>query len=244
MKKIIVVSLFFIAVLSIAYATTWGVVEKECPVCEKTSSYQSPMSYGSYIYQWPSKYQLLFWPVTANPSVYTCPDCNYSAFMWDFEALDSTMIPKIKEMLKDNKMGVEFEDYLDIATSKRLEQAEKVYKLLDRSDDFWCWFHRVKAYHYELEEEDEKSKEEREAAYEIAEKLSKIEDRKGEQKELFIIMASMKYYTGNREQAFELLEKAEKETYEVEENKNSASYDVYLSQLISDFREMDKKENK
>ena len=45
-------------------ATTWASKDMECPLCGKTTKMEVIASYGSYIYNWPSKHQLIFWPVT------------------------------------------------------------------------------------------------------------------------------------------------------------------------------------
>ncbi len=47
-----------------ALATTWASSEKTDPMTgEKVPSHEI-MSYGGYIYNWPSKYDLVFWPFT------------------------------------------------------------------------------------------------------------------------------------------------------------------------------------
>jgi hypothetical protein len=70
-----------------ASATTWGKPEAvadpirngaKCVVSE-------PMSSGSYIYHWPSKYDQVFWPLTDRNGIWFCRDTGFAAFIGDFE---------------------------------------------------------------------------------------------------------------------------------------------------------------
>ena len=76
-------------------ATTWGPAKHKCPICNKTSVFQEVMSYGGYIYQWPSKFQYVYWPLTDNPSVYCCPNCFFSTYMWDFDSIPNNKLDTI-----------------------------------------------------------------------------------------------------------------------------------------------------
>ena len=56
--------------------TTWVDKEVDCPVCETKNTFQTPASWGSYIYRWASKYQYIFWPTTHRNFIYTCSSCS------------------------------------------------------------------------------------------------------------------------------------------------------------------------
>ena len=60
-----IISLVMLLLLTgIVHATTWKPSEKTDPLTgEKVPAWEI-MSYGSYIYKWPSKYDLVFWPLT------------------------------------------------------------------------------------------------------------------------------------------------------------------------------------
>ena len=64
---------------------TWFPQEFECPVCKTKNTFLVVGSYGSYIYQDASKFELIFWPLTDRPTVYACKRCHLAAFMGDFE---------------------------------------------------------------------------------------------------------------------------------------------------------------
>lgn len=69
------------------HATTWGepdlVPDPVRPGAKCAVS--QPMSYGSYVYQWPSKYDQVFWPLTVPQGIWFCPDSGFTAFIGDFE---------------------------------------------------------------------------------------------------------------------------------------------------------------
>jgi hypothetical protein len=70
-----------------AHATTWGEPEPvPDPLRQDAKCYVSqPMSSGSYIYQWPSKYDQVFWPLTDPQGIWFCRDSGFTAFIGDFE---------------------------------------------------------------------------------------------------------------------------------------------------------------
>ncbi len=80
-----IASVLLLALVSAALATTWLPKEVTCPVCGAVNTFQIPGSYGSYVYQEPSKYQYVFWPATTDKFLYTCKQCRYTAYMGDFE---------------------------------------------------------------------------------------------------------------------------------------------------------------
>lgn len=69
------------------HATTWTEPQPvPDPVREGAKCYVSqPASYGSYIYQWPSKYDQVFWPLTAPEGIWFCQQSGFTAFIDDFE---------------------------------------------------------------------------------------------------------------------------------------------------------------
>src|SRR5688500_10536554 len=105
---------------SVCYGTTWGEVDVICPVCNTTNTFESPMSYGSYIYDSPSKFQYLFWPDTTNVSLYYCKHCHLTAFMGDFDKIEKDKIPQIRSALTSLRLKKQTVAYFDIPMSQRL----------------------------------------------------------------------------------------------------------------------------
>lgn len=73
--------------IATAHATTWTEPEpipdpvQQGAQCEVSK----PMSSGSYIYQWPSKYDQVFWPLTDPKGIWFCQESGFTAFINDFE---------------------------------------------------------------------------------------------------------------------------------------------------------------
>lgn len=69
------------------HGTTWTEPQPvPDPVREGAKCYVSrPASYGSYIYQWPSKYDQVFWPLIDPEGIWFCQQSGFTAFIDDFE---------------------------------------------------------------------------------------------------------------------------------------------------------------
>lgn len=195
MKK----GLIIIILISIALgntATKWATSRIMCPVCHKINKFQEILSYGSYIYQWPSKLEFIFWPLTDSYCLYTCSKCKYSAFMWDFKDIGNDTLKLIKKEIANLNLSVI--DYNDKMVNK-LEASEKIYKLYEHNPDFWCKFYRTMGYHYNVAGEVEKAKSARLKALSIADSLIKLPENDYRKKELLLITSSMKYFTNQYE---------------------------------------------
>lgn len=170
------------------YATTWIPQDFVCLNCKTKNTFQVIGSYGTYIYAWPSKYQSIYWPAIDENVVYSCKKCYLSVFMWDFDKLPKEKLPDLQKQLTGVKIEGNFKNYYDIPMSRRLEVAEKIYGALDKDDDFWCWFQRVKGYYYETEKDQKNADEARTKALEIANKMLKDPNNKEPHKQLLFII--------------------------------------------------------
>jgi hypothetical protein len=123
-----------------AAMTKWMPTDIVCPVCQTKNRFMTVLSYGSYVYQFPSKYELIFWPYTDSLGWYSCEHCHYSAFMSDFETLPKEKIAEITEALKTISLPAQKESgpgspaeappYLALSVSSRMIAAEKIYQIL------------------------------------------------------------------------------------------------------------------
>ena len=130
-----------------SHSTTWGKSEVSDPIIEgKTCSVQEPMSSGSYIYHWPSKYDLVFWPLTDQNGIWYCLESGFIAFMGDFEDLSEQEIKRIAQYLGENKNRV-------LSETSKLELLENIYALRDKEQIFKNRLLRVLAYLYEEADE-------------------------------------------------------------------------------------------
>ncbi len=66
------------------FATTWGDAEVADPIMTgETCKVSEPASYGSYIYQWPSKYDQVFWPYTDQQGIWVCEASGFVGLISD-----------------------------------------------------------------------------------------------------------------------------------------------------------------
>ena len=230
---------------------TWNPVEVECPVCQTTNVFLQWGSYGSYIYLYPSKYQLVFWPHTDSPAWYSCKKCRLTAFMEDFKTIPQDKIPALREALKNvnlppqkersTEASMENPPYLELPTSARLVVAEKVYRTLGKTDDeFWSQFYRVMGYHFGEEEKKAEADEARRKALAITEHVLADKASDGIRKEQLYISGALKHFLRDDAGALRDFEAAKKLTYSDKNNKpeNNKGYDDYLSKLIDEYIEM------
>jgi uncharacterized protein (DUF2225 family) len=119
--KIAIVVLFVALGSMTVLGTTWADEEFVCPVCKTKNTFGVIVSYGSYIYQWPSKYQFIFWPLTDGHVLYSCKKCYLSVLMWDFDKLPQNKLQEIQNALKGVEIKGDYKRYTDIPMSKRLD---------------------------------------------------------------------------------------------------------------------------
>lgn len=238
-RKILLVGvLLWMTIINSVNATTWYPSKEKCPVCNHESVYQKIGSYGNYIYNWVTKYQYVYWPLTDFQSVYCCPKCYFSTFMWDFDSIPENKIDTIRTFLKTIKLDIKSMDYLDIPMTTRLEIAENIYRIYGNDNFFWCKFYRVMGYHYALEKNKSKAKESRLKALEIARMMLPDSTYFGQEKEILFIIAAMHNYTGQKDSAIVYLNKASELTYANKniEDDNAKGFDEYLTDLIKQYK--------
>ena len=174
--------------------TTW--VEKEflCPVCSTKNIYRVIGSFGTYIYGWPSKYQVIYWPVTDGNSVYCCKKCHLTLFMWDHDDLASEKVAAIRKVLDGLEVKLTFTDYARVPMTQRLVIAEKIYQALEMKDEFWCRFYRILGYHYAAENDQAKAELARRNALRFVERMIAGKSSATPMKELLLISGAMKHF--------------------------------------------------
>ncbi len=222
---------------AVAVATTWAPEDVACPLCGTTNEFQGVMSYGTYIYNWPSKFELIFWPDTESEVLYSCRNCKYTSFMYDFDDPPAEKLDALREAAAEADFGGGANYYTDIPMTARLAAAEKIYRVLERSDDFWCRFYRIVGYHAAAEGLAEDAANARGEALAIAETLMQDETRAGERKEFLLITGAMRHLRGDEPGARADFEAALALTYEnaALETENNEGYDAYLTALLEEY---------
>jgi hypothetical protein len=228
------------AVLALAWAvhgTTWLPIEVTCPVCGTVNAFETPGSYGSYVYQEPSKLQYVFWPATDRRFLYTCKQCRLTAYMGDFDAIPVEKVDTLKTLLEGTSIDGPMVPYDEIPMAARLPIAEKVYEVLGRDDRFWCEFRRIQGYHLEGASRADEARRARVEALELAEKL--LREPSPARKETLVIAAAMRRITGDNQGARQALDEAKTLTFESSElgAESSKGLNDYLDGLIEDLRQ-------
>ena len=227
--------LLLFAHTSSAFATTWFPKQVTCPVCGAVNDFQVPGSYGSYVYEEPSKLQYVFWPATTDKFLYTCKQCRLTAYMGDFEAVPPEKVGELAKMLESEaKIDGPLVPYFEIPVVARLPIAEKVYRVLGRDDAFWCEFRRVQGYHLEAASWADEARIARLNALAIAEKL--LKQPSSTRKEMLVIAASMRKITGDAEGARRDLQEAKTLAFDSKElgAESSEGLNGYLDSLIEE----------
>ncbi|NUO76686.1 MAG: hypothetical protein HOQ32_11825 [Lysobacter sp.] len=81
-------ALLLAALSSPAAAITLGQEDIPDPIKPgATCTVPVPNSYGSYIYHYPSKYELVFWPHAAANMIWFCPESGFASFIGDADKL-------------------------------------------------------------------------------------------------------------------------------------------------------------
>ena len=233
-----------------AAAITWSPQEFECPICKTKNVFLVVVSYGSYIYRDESRFQLIFWPLTDSPTVYSCKKCRLSAFMWDFaetpKEKHAEILKRLEGVRLEPRKGAEsmtryYEEavYLDLAVSDRMLAARRVYEVLGRDDEFWCRFQRALAYHYDAERKPGEADAARREALRLAEKMLADKARAGERKELLYIAGAMRHFLKDDAGALKDFREASALRYESKalDKEKNAGYDEFLSGLLRQYVE-------
>ena len=227
-------------------AITWNPVEIKCPVCGTKNIFLQWGSYGNYIYQYPSKYQYIYWPFTDSPVVYSCKQCRLTAFMHDFEQTPKEKFAELKKALAGvelpytlkTELPADWGIYMKIPMTARLLAAERVYRALGRTDDeFWGYFYRVLGYHHAAEGDEKGAAEARRRALAITERALADAASEPRRKELLYVTGAMRHFLNDDAGALRDFDAAAKLTYagaglKPEEAKN---VNDYLDTLIADY---------
>jgi hypothetical protein len=186
-------------------STTWGSVEHTCPVCGETIELDAIASYGSYIYRWPSKLQLIFWPDTDTRGVQFCVHCHHAALLGDFGELPPEVVERVAEALAAAREEQEGARYDEVSILYRLRMARVAYEARGKDEWFWCRFHRIHGYHLEEAGQLDAAREARLEALTLAEGMLAAAEPVAPAKELMFIAGSMRAFAGQEREAAESL---------------------------------------
>jgi len=106
-----------------AAATQLVPTEIDDPFADAQCDASEVMSYGSYIYSWPSKYDGVYWPFTDELWIWLCESSGYLSFGSDFDSLSDVDRERISEFLT-SAPPVDFS-----SLDQRLDRLAEIYKI-------------------------------------------------------------------------------------------------------------------
>lgn len=216
----LLISILLIAFTLSSQAITWRSTKVDDPILKgQQCTVKAYMSYGSYIYQFPSKYDQVFWPMTDANGIWQCNKSGYMSFMNDFKKLSAKEKTAIASFLKNKKHVFKTEE-------EALTRLEEIYKLRELTPETSNKHLRVFARWYQDLGDIQKSNSYRKIAYEEIEKQLKTEIPEN-------IKLEYLYVAANYARLFNEVEKSNQylsalntaiENISNEENKDFASY--------------------
>jgi hypothetical protein len=145
-----------------AMATTWGETTIVDPISGKPCKVATPASMGSYIYEWPEKYDQVFFPVTAADGIWACPS-GFASVIGDID-LSGVEKQRITAFLAKLDAG----ERQPASIADRLQRADTLYALRDLQRERRALIHRILAYDFErMAGDSDRSTFHRKAALEI-----------------------------------------------------------------------------
>jgi len=223
MKYIAVIFLF---ITFSSFATTWGESKVKDPIDNKfMCNVSEPMSSGSYIYRWPSKYDQVFWPQTTQKGIWYCEESGFIALIGDFEGLSDTEVTSIREYLRENEKPTD--------NISRLKHLENIYSLRQKDSDFMNRLKRILAYHYEKEGDLDTANNYRKLALEEINELAKGKIEEFTRLEYLYLSANYSRQLGDKKASDEFILTL-KDVIGKITNEKLKGYGEYLSELVED----------
>lgn len=218
-------------------AITTAPVEVICPICGTKNSFFDYMSWGSYVYHYKSKYQLVFFPYTWGVSFYICNHCHLATYMWDFKNFPKDKTDEVRKALAGVSVSTDSKDYMKIPVWEKMSIAEKVYEVLGKDDAFWEQFYRVYGYHLENAGKAVEAAQARTKALALVQKAIDAADSAGHRKELLVRAATLRHFLNEDAVALQNFEEASSLKFSDDKlaEEKSKNYDSYLTELIGDY---------
>lgn len=225
-KTIITICLLCLCV-TFADATTWVPVKKTDPFTGAEVTVHETVSFGNYIYRWPSKFDLIFWPWTDENWIWFCPKSGYASFAIDFDKLSDQEKEQLPRWLKTN-----YDPINQPKTHKeKLSWLEKVYTQRNVGEAFWLRFYRLMAFIYR--EDKQKSLEYVKKALPLLEKKLNNTIEGINRIEVLYLLGEYNRRIGQEEKALEYFSRVKGEKYKDKDGIEKTRHPYFLD-LIKD----------
>ena len=229
----LLLSAMAIAASGAAGATTWVDREIRDPVDGKPCRVATLASSGSYVHDWPEKYDQVFVPVTAAEGIWFCEGSGFASFIGD-DKLGYVERKRIAAFLQRQPKPASGRS--DIAA--RLQRAEAIYELRDLAPERSALVHRILAYDFEsLADDPVRARQHRQAALAIM--LDRLADdaimegrlAQGTRLEYLFVSANYVRESGDAARADRLLAQLEMRIAEAGDGE-FAGYAAYLQSML------------
>lgn len=214
----------FLFLGGIAHGISWVYVRKNDPISSNTVTVSVPESFGSYIYSWPSKYDLVFWPLTDPQWIWFCRKSGFASFGYDFDKLSKEEKVHLNQWLKKNYKPSEKE----LTHQEKLMWLEKVYAQRNKDDGFWCCFYRLMAYAHMCWENPKKSLEYVKKALPLLEKSLKEEKEGIDRMATLFLLGEYNRRLGKDSEAQRYFDQAKSEKFSHDNEEEKRWHDYYL----------------
>jgi tetratricopeptide (TPR) repeat protein len=218
------------------HATTWAPSEKTDPLTGDKVAARKIMSYGSYIYKWPSKYDLVFWPLTDENWICLNPKNGYAAFNNHFEDISDEEKKTIKQWLEKHYNPAQVPKF----HKEKLAWLEKIYQQRKMDDDFWCLFYRLLVYVHR--DDHEKSLVYVNKVIPLLKKKLETKPQGIEKIEVLFLLGEYYRRLGELEKAKEYFDQVKKTKYKDEEGEEQVGHPYFID-LIQNRENLKKEES-
>lgn len=209
-------------------AVTWAKREIRDPVSGKTCQVATLASSGSYIYDWPEKYDQVFVPVTVAEGIWFCEDSGFASFIAD-DKLDRAEKERIAAFLQRQPRSTPEQSGI----AGRLQRIEAIYALRDLGPERRALVHRILAYDFEsLADDPVRAHQHRQAALAIM--LDRLADEslaQGTRLEYLFVSANYLRESGDAARADRLLAQLEMQIANAG-GSEVAGYAAYLQSML------------
>jgi len=219
--------IFFLLAPAAGFATTWGDKEVDDPIAAgSTCKVHEPVSYGSYIYNWPSKYDQVFWPFTDPDGIWHCEKSGFTALIGDFSHITPPEKDAISRYLQANYHG-------SAPIDDQLRLLAGIYELRHKDDAFNNHLFRVLARWYqELGQSDRAAAYRRRALLGMQQSL-KGQIPEGQRLEYLYLAANYTRFFGDTQASDRYIEELHAAVKHLKDGK-LAGFAEYLSQLVKE----------
>jgi hypothetical protein len=211
----------------IADATKWVISKKIDPISGEEITVQEIMSYTSDMKSSPSRYDMIFFPLTDERWIWLSPASGYASFGNDFSLLKEEEKTRLSKWLKENYDPSKAPNTYD----HKLAWLEKIYGQRDKNEVFWCRFYRVMAYAYR--NDNEKSIEYVRKALPLLNRELETKPGGVERIEVLYLLGEYSRRTGQERAAREYFEQVKTATYKTKKGEEKIGHPFFL-ELVKD----------